>query len=261
MPASYAHMCYGQLVYRGLPAELKRLIRRRPQAYLAGLHGPDLFFFYRPYLKNRIAAMGHKAHGETAMGFFQRGRLLAGQRGGMTEAYLLGFLCHFALDSSCHPYISRYEQEHGIRHSDIETELDRALMRRRGKNPLLVDPVAHMYPSVRLSGRIAELFPGTSPRLIRACMRSFQRYSRLLICKSPGKEAVLRALLGLGGKRFFVGGMVMGRRVCPGCGESTRELLRMVREAVPLGRELVTDFHERCRDGGPLDGRLNRNYK
>ena len=260
MPASYAHTCYGKMVYRELPGEIRRCIRLHPQAYLVGLHGPDLFFFYKPYLKNKIAAIGHRAHQEEAFSFFCQGRGLAAGDG-VLKAYLMGFLCHFALDSVCHPYVSRYEELHGVRHSDIETELDRALMQERGKNPLLVDRVAHLRPSRRLSRKIAQLFPGTTPEIIQDCMRGFQRYSRLLICRSPRKEALLRWLFGLGGKKFFVGGMIMGRKVCPGCQESTEVLMNMVREAVPLGRELVTDFYERCRDGKPLDPRLKRNYK
>ena len=28
-------------------------------------------------------------------------------------AYALGFVCHFALDSTCHPYVERYTRESG----------------------------------------------------------------------------------------------------------------------------------------------------
>lgn len=260
MPASYAHTCYGKMIYQELPREIQRCIRRHPQAYLVGLHGPDLFFFYKPYRKNKIAAIGHQAHEKEALDFFERGRQVAANNE-VIKSYLMGFLCHFALDSACHPYVSAYEKEHQVRHSDIETELDRALMEERGKNPLLVDTVAHLRPSKRLCGEIAKLFPGTTTEIIRDCMKEFQRYSRFLICRSPRKETLLRGLLGLGGKKFFVGGMIMGRKICLGCKESTETLLRMIEEAVPLGRQLVTDFYERCQDGKPLDSRLKRNYK
>ena len=75
MPASYAHLCYGQMVYRKFPAGLREQIRRHPQAFLVGLHSTDLFFFYRPVgFNNKIAAIGHQAHGVPALPFFSKGR-------------------------------------------------------------------------------------------------------------------------------------------------------------------------------------------
>ncbi len=44
MPASYAHLCYGQMVYRKFPAGLREQIRRHPQAFLVGLHAPGSVF-------------------------------------------------------------------------------------------------------------------------------------------------------------------------------------------------------------------------
>ena len=92
-------------------------------------------------------------------------------------------------------------------------------------------------------------------------MKDFQRYSRLLICRGKKKERLLRQILELGGKKNFIAGMVMGRRRYEGCGESTEVLLRKMKEAVPLGTELVEQFHRCCRDGAPLDERLDRDYK
>lgn len=263
MPASYAHLCYGQMVYRKFPAGLREQIRRHPQAFLVGLHGPDLFFFYRPYkVNNKIAAIGHRAHGVPSLPFFQEGRnLLCREYDEETENYLLGFLCHFALDSSCHPYISAYEKEREVRHSEIETELDRALMQRRGKDPLCTDPVAHLRPNFRLAEKIASLFPEAAPVTVYCCMKDFQRYSRLLICRGEKKERLLRHILELGGKKNFIAGMVMGHRRYEGCGESTEVLLEKMKKAVPLGTELAEQFHRCCRDGSPLDERLDRDYK
>lgn len=42
-------------------------------------------------------------------------------------AYLLGFLCHFVLDSTCHGYIEKKIHVSGLSHTEIEVEFDRAL--------------------------------------------------------------------------------------------------------------------------------------
>lgn len=49
------------------------------------------------------------------------------------RAYLYGYLCHFMLDSECHPYIDLYMEEKDLGHLEIETDFDRYLMEKDGK--------------------------------------------------------------------------------------------------------------------------------
>lgn len=56
-------------------------------------------------------------------------------------AYMLGFGCHYILDSTCHPYVNQVAKEGKISHTLLEKEFDRMLMYETGKNPL------HFYPS------------------------------------------------------------------------------------------------------------------
>ncbi len=46
------------------------------------------------------------------------------------RAYIYGVICHFALDSECHPYVEKMIHESGISHSEIEMEFDRLLLRK-----------------------------------------------------------------------------------------------------------------------------------
>ena len=43
-------------------------------------------------------------------------------------AYLLGFGCHYLLDSACHPYIEDMAAKEVITHTLLEKEFDRTLM-------------------------------------------------------------------------------------------------------------------------------------
>ena len=43
-------------------------------------------------------------------------------------AYYYGFICHFALDATCHGYIEKRIHESGVSHGEIEVEFDRFLM-------------------------------------------------------------------------------------------------------------------------------------
>ena len=44
MPAAYAHYVFGKKVYAMLPKREKELICEGKDAFLLGLHGPDLLF-------------------------------------------------------------------------------------------------------------------------------------------------------------------------------------------------------------------------
>ena len=52
-------------------------------------------------------------HKESASGFFEKGRQnYQEQPSNVLLSYLCGFLCHFMLDSECHPYVNRYAEKH-----------------------------------------------------------------------------------------------------------------------------------------------------
>ena len=62
-------------------------------------------------------------------------------------AYVLGLVCHFALDSTCHPYVEAYVRESGVGHCESETEFDNALMREDGLDPIKFFTASHIKPS------------------------------------------------------------------------------------------------------------------
>ena len=139
MPAAYAHYCFGKKVYRALPKKEQEIIKEGKYAFLLGLHGPDLLFYYFPICKNRINQQGVRLHKHMAADFFEYGveqyqkEQYQKEPDPALRAYLYGYLCHFMLDSECHPYINLYMEEKDLGHLEIETEFDRWLMERDGK--------------------------------------------------------------------------------------------------------------------------------
>ena len=51
MPAAYAHYYFGKKVYKTLPKQEQEIIREGKYAFLLGLHGPDLLFYYFPVFR------------------------------------------------------------------------------------------------------------------------------------------------------------------------------------------------------------------
>ena len=44
MPTTYTHDLFGKKIYRQLPDEMKKVIRKNGDLYRIGLHGPDILF-------------------------------------------------------------------------------------------------------------------------------------------------------------------------------------------------------------------------
>ena len=146
MPAAYAHYYFGKKVYKTLPKQEQEMIREGKYAFLLGLHGPDLLFYYFPVCKNRINQEGVKLHKSIAADFFEYGvKQYQKNPDPILRAYLYGYLCHFMLDSECHPYIDLYMEEKDLGHLEIETDFDRYLMEKDGKNPLFYVPIRHLF--------------------------------------------------------------------------------------------------------------------
>ena len=101
-------------------------------------------------------------HNAPAAPFFQAGAAHVNGRpeGQALLSYLLGFLCHFALDSECHSYIEYEIGRSGHRHVAIETALDGALMEKDG-----VETGAPQTP--RATSWSAKPPPAPSPALCR----------------------------------------------------------------------------------------------
>ena len=141
MPATYAHYVFGKKVFQKLPEGIKQEICQGKDAFLLGLHGPDLLFYYYPIKKNRINQQGVLLHKELAADFFDRGRTYwRRSEDPKLRAYLYGFLCHFILDNECHPFVNKYVEERGLGHLTIETEFDRYLMALDRREPLNYAP-------------------------------------------------------------------------------------------------------------------------
>lgn len=138
MPSTYAHRRFGAQAAARLPEELRGIVSRHRALYDIGLHGPDILFYYHALRSNPISARGGAMHDQPGSAFFAaaRGPLREAEDQEAALAYLLGFICHFALDSTCHPYVEKYTREQGITHCEIETEFDNQLMREDGLDPL-----------------------------------------------------------------------------------------------------------------------------
>ena len=133
MPDPVVHVSFGREVLASLPDEVRDVIL--PEPYTFALFGPDVWFLYRPF--GRHESRGRRMH-TTKPGLFLMSLL---RRTGVSAcraemfSYLAGFCCHYALDSTTHPYIIHVTAEKHVfprSHMSLEHALDAAVMRRDG---------------------------------------------------------------------------------------------------------------------------------
>ena len=262
MPTTYAHDLFGKMVYHRLDPEIQEKIKKYQTTYQIGLHGPDILFYVRPFHKNRFNQMAHRLHREEAAGFFERGRELY-QKTGNEEilVYLLGFICHFMLDSTCHPYISEYMKKTGARHDEIETEFDRALMVRTGKDPFHYQLGSVIRIEKNSVDAISEVMEGMSHKdIVRALMGS-KFYTRLPICDSEKKRKIKLAVARILFMYRLADGRIIRGEPKDICLESTQHLTQLFRQTVPEAAAMINEYYKQRNGSDRLNVRFDRNYK
>ena len=262
MPTTYAHDLFGKMVYHRLDPEIQEKIKKYQITYQIGLHGPDILFYVRPFHKNRFNQMAHRLHREEAAGFFERGRELY-QKTGNEEilVYLLGFICHFMLDSTCHPYISEYMKKTGARHDEIETEFDRALMVRTGKDPFHYQPGSVIRIEKNSVDAISEVMEGMSHKDIVRALMGTKFYTRLPICNSEKKRKVKLAVARILFMYRLADGRIIRGEPKDICLESTQHLTQLFLQTVPEAATMINEYYKQRNGSDRLNVRFDRNYK
>lgn len=199
MPSFYAHNRFGKQVYKQLPKELKQIINTYPSAYKAGLQGPDFLFFYRPFLPCHINTLGHSQHKQPLLPLLETLRTSFQKKGRNCPeyAYLLGFICHFMLDSEAHTYVNKKSKEPGFNHLVMEMEFDRYLMKKDGISPLTYPIWRHIqwdYQTIEAIHGVYKHFH-LSSRDIEKSLKSMAFYKWLVTTGKSLRRLILRLLM------------------------------------------------------------------
>lgn len=140
MPGFTTHYLFGSDTYRSLKCTpLKRNLYYNRAAYALGLQGPDIFFYYLPSYAIHGNNIGALAHVEKTGAFYQnllKSRLQFKNSADrkICDAYLVGFLGHYTLDTTCHPFIyarTHYtgeQKDYFAKHAYLEVDIDTMLL-------------------------------------------------------------------------------------------------------------------------------------
>ncbi len=262
MPAFFAHDLFGRAAAKRLKGDLKETVLTHYTQFRIGLQGPDLFFFYRPYSYNAVNRYGTALHEASALPFLEKAKevILEKGRDSKEYAYLLGFICHFILDSECHPYVESFRALSGVAHMEIEEEFDKKLLRLLGRNPFTY-PLYRLIPTDETTAESVLPFYDADLHTIRTSLLDLHRVKRLFYAPRIWKQFLMNGIMRLLGKYDTMKGLVHQRPDNPRCAKSNEELLARFKKAVPLAVKMLESFDQSLRTGSELDPRFDRNFE
>lgn len=262
MPTTYTHDLFGKEVYRELPVEVQTVIRKYGHLYRIGLHGPDILFYYRIY-KNKINQYGVKMHKEKAKAFFLRGLEYARkEQDDALLAYLLGFACHYLLDSQAHPVVNRIVEEHGPSHTLQEKELDRFLMLREGKDPFAFYPSDCIVPGRFAAEEIHKAIPAIPAIKIYQSLVMMKWTTNKMVYDCPLRYRIFMWIFRITGQEKNLGEHFMRKEPLKGIQVYLSELMERYDAALKEAPEVLCGFYSIVKEGKALQlsPRFDRTY-
>ena len=262
MPAFYAHHYFGQQVTNSLDGDLKEIIQKYELDFRIGLQGPDLLLYYQPYHQNRVATYGLHIQEISAYPFFRNAIKLLKKYGRDSHeyAYILGVICHYILDSECHPYIEKKAKEIGVLHQDIEQEFEKTLLRYNGKNPFTF-PLSDLIPTDdRTAVSIYPFYKNMNPVIIKQALKDFQMTKRLLTVSGKKRQSIVGAAVNKLKHRDYLKGLMYKLEDNPLCESSNRGLKLRLDTAVAVAAKMIHSFDESLTTSKELDRRFNRTF-
>ena len=261
MPSIYAHEKFGAMVLENLPDSEKEIIRKYSDEYRIGLQGPDFLFFYHPLFKNKISKMGKYYHRMDCYQFMEQALDVVRTYGTDSPqySYILGYICHFSLDSSCHPYVAEAMVETGCGHAEIEGDFEQLLLMHDRYVP-------HKYPSAELVPTGQKIVEAMQPFYVKLSLEEIGRAMEWMkkmkeILFAPGflKRAGLDMIIYGSFQHKKLKGHMMLPRPNKKCRKQVKRLYRILKKTVPKGVELIDNFSLAC-EGGMLSEEFHKDF-
>lgn len=262
MPTTYAHYTFGVEVFKNLNDELKELISKNINLYNVGLHGPDILFYYGALSSNAVNQKGNEIHSKKADSFFENARSVIAECDDKEAAcaYIMGFICHFMLDSECHPFI-RQKESIGYSHSEMEAEFDRLLMIKNHLNPISYKTSGHIIPTYDYAKCISLFYEGITYKEILKALKSMKFYLNFLVAPGHLKRAVIFNGLKVTGNYEKMSKLIMSYEPNSACVEISENLLDLYSKAIIPTANIINEYYENLNSTKSINTRFNKSFE
>lgn len=263
MPGGFAHDSFGKIVYKELPDAMRLRLGVYQDQFRFGLQGPDVLFHYNLTNYNRVNTRGVEIHKEPARKLFEPAVQYCKDNGidNSLYAYMMGCVCHFALDSAAHPYINGAIGDLGVSHSEIESEFEKYLLKRAGRDPHRYS-LGPLIPKDRETARAMQIMyrDFTEKEMMRA-MKDMALIRNVLVAPSKLKKKTLLAFMHVTGHYDEIQGHVVRFEDNPVCEETNKRLFEIYKEAVTEAVNMILNVHHSIFSDLPLTERFDRNFE
>lgn len=262
MPTTYAHYRFGTEVLEKLPQSLQETIQRDRELYDIGLHGPDILFFYKPLEKNTVNRQGGLLHQKPAAEFFEHACEIIekAEDSNAATTYIYGMICHYALDSECHPYIEKIIHKSGISHNEIEMEFDRMFMVEDKINPIKHLSTRHIHPTFKNAKIIAPFFEAIDSIKMKKILKSMIFYHKLFLAPGKLKRRFLFAWMKKVGKYETLHEIVISMEPNEECSDYCILLKDIYERAILVAVSLILEYQNRLDNQKELSERFNKSF-
>ena len=132
MPDTITHILFAKRILKEYDLDVEA------RSFYLGALGPDpLFYYMLPLhrLNRASASKGSALHSKPALPFLKKGYeyiedIVDPYEKFILRSYLMGFLSHYILDSSAHPFINQVSKEQLNGHKILEMNIDTLLLER-----------------------------------------------------------------------------------------------------------------------------------
>ncbi len=257
MPAIFTHIQFGKEVVSLLPPALQALAEKHPKPFYLGTQGPDILFYHKPTVKkekNPARKLGWDLHAvESAPFFLNAAKILYEDKQNRDDkgnfapktaecAYVLGFLCHFTLDSACHPDIDG-RSVNGLTHGKIESELDKFHFQKNGYPTRGVNAAKFFYPNEDAQKASAKIL-GVTEGNTAVAMRSMYKINNLFSHKCGFVHGFCHFILTMVGMNKTFGEMFLHKKEDERCKDLLPLLHERFNEAKAKAAEKITAFFD-----------------
>lgn len=259
MPTTYAHWRFGADCIEKMPDNLKEIIIKHRDCFDLGVHGPDIFFYDLTH--SEVSAYGSNMHTKPGREFFEKCKevLESHEEKDAMMAYMLGFLSHFTLDSTCHGYVDRKKEFTGISHNLVESQWDRHVMELDGKKPNLVDRAESLKPN-EFNAKVISYFHPLDQETILRTTKAQHTIIKLLNCKNIGKEKFFKTILHKIGMNDFAD-LFIGFEEIDACKDSNLRLDKLRQKALLLYPKLLKNLMEYIEGKKKLDKYFEHDFE
>ena len=112
MPSSITHTYFGIDVYNKLNKRERKNIENSLEYFKTFCQGPDVLYFYNIFIGKKaknVNKLGFRMHAEeTRLFFINIVKYIIDnnlENNSFAMAFLYGHMCHYFLDTTCHPFI------------------------------------------------------------------------------------------------------------------------------------------------------------